>query len=204
MVQRQLEDIERKQLLQRMVIDAIEKEGCRKVKDVVNALQQIDKLITFEEIRETISELREEKKVTLLEPLAEVSFSKHVTSFSAVMPFWLTIAVTITCIFTIYLMPPDSVWSLVRIIVGMIFVLFIPGYLLIQLLYPGKEMDMIERLALSLGLSLALTALIGLILNYSPWGIRLEPMVILLSLFSITLALGGTYRIFLLRRNFQS
>ena len=187
-----------------MVIDAIEKEGCRKVKDVVNALQQIDKLITFEEIRETISELREEKKVTLLEPLAEVSFSKHVTSFSAVMPFWLTIAVTITCIFTIYLMPPDSVWSLVRIIVGMIFVLFIPGYLLIQLLYPGKEMDMIERLALSLGLSLALTALIGLILNYSPWGIRLEPMVILLSLFSITLALGGTYRIFLLRRNFQS
>ncbi len=204
MVQRQLEDIERKQLLQRMVIDAIEKEGCRKVKDVVNALQQIDKLITFEEIRETISELREEKKVTLLEPLAEVSFSKHVTSFSAVMPFWLTIAVTITCIFTIYLMPPDSVWSLVRIIVGMIFVLFIPGYLLIQLLYPGKEMDMIERLALSLGLSLALTALIGLILNYSPWGIRLEPMVILLSLFSITLALGGTYRIFLLRRNVQS
>ncbi len=187
-----------------MVIDAIEKHNCRKVKDVVNVLQQGDKLITFEEIRETIDELRKEKKVTLLEPPAAVSFSKHVTSFSAVMPFWLTIAVTITCILTIYLLPPDSVWSLVRIVVGMIFVLFIPGYLLIQLLYPGKEMDVIERLALSLGLGLVLASLIGLILNYTPWGIRLEPLVISLSLFSITLALSGTYRIFLLKRNLQS
>lgn len=203
MVQRQLEDTVRKQLLQRMVIDAMEKQGYRKVKDLVNALQQTNKLITFEEIRETIAELRKEKKVTLLEPLVEVSFSKHITSFSAVMPFWLTIAVTTTCILSIYLLPPDSVWSLVRIVVGMIFVLFIPGYLLVQLLYPGKEMDTIERLALSLGLSLALTSLIGLILNYTPWSIRLEPMVILLSLFSITLALSATYRVFLLRRNLQ-
>src|SRR5574341_873366 len=196
MVQRQLEDIERKQLLQRMVIDAIEKHDCRKVRDVVNALQQVDKLITFEEIRETIDELRKEKKVMLLESPVAVSFSRYITSFSAVMPFWLTIAVTITCILTIYLLPPDSAWSFVRIVVGMIFVLFIPGYLLIQLLYPGKEMDVIERLALSLGLGLALASLIGLILNYTPWGIRLEPMVISLSLFSITLALSGTYRVF--------
>lgn len=203
MVQRQLEDTERKQRLQRSIIDAIERQSCRTVMDVVNALQQVDKLTTFKEIRETLDELRKEKKVILLEPPVAVSFRKHITSFSAVIPFWLPIAVTITCILAIYLLPPDSFLSPVRIVVGMIFVLFIPGYLLIQLLYPGKEMDTIERVALSLGLSLALTSLMALMLNYSPWGIRLEPMVILLSLFSITLALSATYRVFALRRNLQ-
>ena len=48
-------------------------------------------------------------------------------------------------------------------------------------------MDGVERLALSFGLSIAVTPLIGLVLNYTTYGIRLDP--ILLSLSSLTLLL---------------
>jgi len=70
---------------------------------------------------------------------------------------------------------PDNV---VRIILGFPFVLFFPGYALMVALYPKKVgMSGVERIALSLGLSIAVVAFIGLILNYTPWGIRLESIL---------------------------
>jgi uncharacterized membrane protein len=71
-----------------------------------------------------------------------------------------------------------------RVVLGIPFVLFFPGYALISALYPRREdLDGIERLALSLGLSLAVVPLIGLVLNYTPWGIRLTPILTGLTLF---------------------
>ena len=71
-----------------------------------------------------------------------------------------------------------------RIAVGATFVLFFPGYTLIATLFPNKStLDGIERLALSFGSSIAVVPLIGLALNYTPWGIRLYPVLISLLLF---------------------
>ncbi len=76
--------------------------------------------------------------------------------------------------------------SPVRVVLGLPFVLFFPGYTLIAALYPRKDdLDGVERLALSLGLSLAVVPLIGLVLNYTPWGIRLAPILVGLTLFTI-------------------
>jgi len=75
----------------------------------------------------------------------------------------------------------------IRVVLGLPFVLFFPGYALIAALYPRKDdLDGIERLALSLGLSLAVVPLIGLVLNYTPWGIRLTPILVGLTLFTVT------------------
>lgn len=68
-------------------------------------------------------------------------------------------------------------------------VLFVPGYTLIAALFPRKDdLEGIERVALSFGLSIAVVPLIGLGLNYTPWGIRLTPVAISLAIFTITLA----------------
>jgi hypothetical protein len=91
--------------------------------------------------------------------------------------FWgitVFLTVTIVAIFTIN----TSMLLYVRYALGAVFVLFLPGFMLIWALYPrGGELDALERAALSVGLSLALVPLIGLLLNYTPWGIRLEPIV---------------------------
>ena len=74
----------------------------------------------------------------------------------------------------------------IRTVLGLLFILFFPGYSLIAVLFPRKEdIDGIERLALSFGLSIAVVPLIGLGLNYTPWGIRLNPILISISLFTI-------------------
>ena len=66
-----------------------------------------------------------------------------------------------------------------RAALGLPFVLFTPGYALITALFPRKTaLDGIERVALSVGLSFAVVALLGLALNYTAWGIRLWPSII--------------------------
>jgi len=82
-----------------------------------------------------------------------------------------------------------------RVGLGLVFVLFLPGYVLVAALYPRKDdLDLVERLALSLGLSIAVVPLIGLALNYSPWGIRLDPILAFLTLFIVLAASVAMYR----------
>ena len=87
---------------------------------------------------------------------------------------------------------PDSP---VRIILGVPFILFFPGYVLICALFPGeKDLGIIERLALSLGLSIAVTPLMGLALNYTPLGIRPYPVIFVIFLFTLSVSLVAMYR----------
>lgn len=93
----------------------------------------------------------------------------------------------------------------VRVVLGLPFVLFIPGYAFIAALFPeagtspqegmddvdaseswgSRGIDGIERVALSFGLSIAIVPLIGLVLNFTPWGIRLVPILLSVSGFTI-------------------
>ena len=83
----------------------------------------------------------------------------------------------------------------VRIILGLPFILFFPGYTLIAALFPGKDdLDSIWRIALSLGLSIAVVPLIGLTLNYSPWGIQLNAILAFVTLFIVLTAAVAMYR----------
>lgn len=83
----------------------------------------------------------------------------------------------------------------VRIVLGLFFVLFLPGYALIATLFPGsKDIDWIERVALSLGLSIAVVPLLGLVLNYTPWGIRLESIITTVLMFTVGMCAVAYYR----------
>ncbi|NLA39706.1 MAG: DUF1616 domain-containing protein, partial [Methanomicrobiales archaeon] len=89
--------------------------------------------------------------------------------------------------------------SFLRILFGVAMVLFIPGYALIAALFPARDdLDGIERVALSFGLSIAVVPLIGLALNYTPWGIRLDPILASLTIFTLAMAAVAWYRRLLL------
>ena len=91
----------------------------------------------------------------------------------------------ITALCIIFVLTPKLSHTFVRTILGLFLILFIPGYSLIAALFPKKDdLDGIERAALSFGLSVAVTPLIGLALNYTSWGIRLTPILISLSAFT--------------------
>jgi len=82
-----------------------------------------------------------------------------------------------------------------RQILGLVFVLFLPGYAATAALFPeNDQIDSIERAALSFGLSIAIVPLIGLGLNFTPWGIRLDPILASVSAFIVLVSLVAWYR----------
>lgn len=87
----------------------------------------------------------------------------------------------------------------IRVVFAFPVLLFIPGYCLTAALFPRKrDIDSIEWIALSVGLSLILVSFIGFVLNFTPWGIRLDPLVAALALLTLALILvAHVRRIFL-------
>lgn len=88
----------------------------------------------------------------------------------------------------------------VRLIVGVPFVLFVPGYVLVSVLYPGyidsdaggtedhsrnTGITSSERTALSFAFSMAIVSIVGLILNSTPFGLRLVPILVTLTVIII-------------------
>lgn len=85
--------------------------------------------------------------------------------------------------------------SLASLVLGLIFVLFFPGYALVAALFPKRDdLDGVQRLALSFGLSIAVVTLLGLALNYTPWGIGLYPVLVSVLVFIIAAAGVAWYR----------
>jgi uncharacterized membrane protein len=81
-----------------------------------------------------------------------------------------------------------------RIVLGLAFVLFFPGYTLVAALFPRKrDLDGVQRVALSFGLSIAVVPLIGLVLNYT-WEIHVYPILISLLIFIVVMAAIAWYR----------
>ncbi|MBI2288036.1 MAG: DUF1616 domain-containing protein [Chloroflexi bacterium] len=95
-------------------------------------------------------------------------------------------------IVAIIFFPPN----VLRIVLALPFLLFFPGYTFMAAVFPRKDqLDIMDRIALSFGISIAVLPLVGLILNYSPWGIRLESV-----LYSISSLIFATSIIAWLRR----
>jgi len=157
----------------------------RNVQQLVD-LVKAETSLPEQKIIERVLRLQSQGKITLKE-LPTRPPQKLGTYLKTKEAYWywttlILITVTTLTVFTI----PENAYPMVyiRYFLGAIFVLWLPGYSFIKALFPTKELDAIERIALSIGLSLALVPLVGLLLNYTPWGIRLAP--IMLSLFTLT------------------
>ena len=60
----------------------------------------------------------------------------------------------------------------VRTAAAVLLVLFVPGFALTIILFERDQLGTPERILLSVGLSIAITALVGLLLNWTPWGLQ--------------------------------
>ena len=99
--------------------------------------------------------------------------------------------ITVLLIFIITLFPSNAL----RIALGLPFVLFFPGYVLTAALFPRRNaLDGMERVALSFGMSIVVVSLVGLVLNYTPWGIKLYPILISLAGFVAVISIVAWYR----------
>ena len=180
--------------LTQMIIQLVEEKKPTNVQQLINLAEE---KTSFPEqtIIEHVLRLQSQGKIKLKElpTTAPQKLATYLKTKEASW-YWATLALVAATTLTVLIIP-ENAYPLVylRYVLGAIFVLWLPGYSFIKALFPEetetkkstKSLDQIERIALSLGMSLALVPIVGLLLNYTPWGIRLTPIV--LSLLSLTM-----------------
>lgn len=96
--------------------------------------------------------------------------------------------IILTGLCALFILEPTLNKTIVRTVLGLLLVLFLPGYTFIAFMFPKRgDLGIIERLVLSFGLSITITTLIGLALNYTPSGVHMDS--ILVSLTGVTVLL---------------
>jgi uncharacterized membrane protein len=104
----------------------------------------------------------------------------------------LLVNILVVLLIIIITLMPDN---LLRVILGLPLLLFFPGYTLAAaIFYRGESLGGIERFGMSFGISLVVTALIGLVLNYTPFGVSLYPVLVSLCLFIFITSAIAAYR----------
>ncbi len=173
--------------IEQMILEKISQEG----KDISVSLlvDQVSDQSGYsrDRILSRLLRLKEEKKIFLAEPIEYTSFHSFAMSPDSLW-FWAALTATLLSLALISVTAGFGLY--LRYAFGGLLILFLPGFALIQMLYARKkELDDLTRVALSIGLSLALVPLDGLVLNYTPFGIRLIP---------VALSIAGMTIVFLL------
>ena len=187
-----------------LILQLLEKEKPERVETLVELVQQKAPL-SEEKIVDIILGLQNEGKVRFAETVTSTSSLPAYLRSGKAYWYWITIILAATTAIVVFTVPEDA-YPLVyaRYLLGSIFVLWMPGYTFIKSLFPTKvpirtsspELDNVERMALSIGMSLVLVPIVGLLLNYAPWGIQSTSVTISLLLLAFTFATVAVIREF--------
>jgi len=183
------------QSLEKVILDILETKQPRNVKELVQLVQeQVD--AKLEDIEKEVKSLHRKGLVSLEEP------TRNKENFSAFISprksrwFWIVIGTSILSFISILFIPETGTpLSYLRYIFAFVLVAFMPGYCLTETLFPTEDaLDIIERFTFSIGLSFAVTALVGLFLSFTPLSLTLATALPALGSLVIVLAIVALIR----------
>ncbi|MEM2240344.1 MAG: DUF1616 domain-containing protein [Candidatus Bathyarchaeia archaeon] len=173
--------------MEELVLQTLKSGETLTLSELVNRLREKHGL-KFEEAAKTVYILWKKGLINLSEPKQPNTILNYALSLRSLW-FW-TVSATLLITVAVVFLVESAPLIYIRYVLGSIYVLYLPGSMLIEALYPrGEDLEPLERMALSIGLSLAVVPLIGLILNYTPWGIRLTPTTLSLAIFTEAMAI---------------
>jgi uncharacterized membrane protein len=188
--------------LKDLILLTVRKRNPDTIEQLIAQIIQDNKEVSEDEIISLLHELEDEKKLKLAEAVFPMSAKDYVFSSKAVW-YWVTMAISIFA-FIIFFTVNASFFPVIylRNLLGLVFVLYLPGYALVKTLYPLNvplktrtiTLDSIERIVLSLGLSIVVTTLSGLLLYYTPIGLNFEPVNTCILVITLVFANWGIYR----------
>lgn len=160
--------------LETVILDILDARQPENVKELVQLVQeQTD--AKLEDIEKTVKSLHRKGLVSLDDPTHKKENFVNFLSLPKGRWFWLVIGLSLLSLISILFIPEtDTPLSYIRYIFAFIFVAFLPGYCLTETLFPREDsLDIIERFTFSIGLSFAVTALVGLFLSFTPFRLTL-------------------------------
>ena len=176
----------------------LERHGKTSAEALFCALGIANPSLTKAQVTDMIWRLADQSKIELRDVLPA---TKSVGDFLRCWErnFWLyvSLGLLLATVSVIYTISPDSSFVSLRWALGSLFALLIPGYAAGEALFPGRELDLIERLTLSVGLSIVLILLDGLMLDFSSWGITVDSVIISLCSLSAGLTFMAFARLYI-------
>ena len=117
------------------------------------------------------------------------------------------LALTLASIITVYLFS-DFEPTFLRYSFGLLLVLCLPGYSLVRALFPSRtltfenksSLDSLLTVAFSIVFSIIIVSLVGLALDFTPWGLRLNSLTLSLSLLTIFFAIVAMLRTYKIKK----
>jgi hypothetical protein len=200
--------------LDQQIIRTVETAKPETVEQLITQIQAANPNTTKQQILNRINSLQQTDKIKLTPQQQQTQTPQSLRSYlgsKQTLWYWITLALAAATAAAAFAISEDAYPLIyVRYVLGAIFILWLPGYALIKALFPQtlpfahglthslgtteKNIDTIERVALSLGMSIALVPIVGLLLNYTPWGIRLTPIVLSLTALTVTFATAAVLR----------
>jgi len=153
-----------------------------------------------------IIQLYDAKQINLIPPLSEKagSMQKYITSSFSYW-FWLNLFISLITMFSVFLLSESfSMFIFIRYLFGSVFVVFLPGYSFIKLIIPKNTISTVWRLILSIGSSLVLVPMVGLLINYSTLKIDVNSVTMGLFILIMGLSFAALYRGYLNIENINS
>jgi uncharacterized membrane protein len=132
-----------------------------------------------------IIRLRADGRIRVSERVPYGKFADYLLSPLSLW-FWEPVLATLSSLALLF--ASSGLGLYLRFILGGLLVLFLPGYSLVGLIYSKREeLDYLSRIAFSFVMSLAIVILVGLVLNYTPFGITLVAVALSLGALAIGL-----------------
>jgi len=113
------------------------------------------------------------KHIMKLESKGKINLVNFRESEKMHYPIWFRINLFIILLYvlSVLLQTRINLFSYVVNFIGIIYLLILPGFNFLKILFPNNEITMIERITLAIIMSLILEVLIGIFLNSTPFGI---------------------------------
>jgi uncharacterized membrane protein len=152
--------------------------------DLIQILQ--DEGFNNTDVAIVLNQLEKENKVHVIK--AQPKFNQFIKS---PRELWFLIIFLITTINIIswYLIPEEeSNFLWIRYIIGTLFIFIVPGASVAYFLKLDKTIGSLEKFIIIVIMSIAIAPAVGLVLNFTPWGVDPIVLLVVLSLFSYLLS----------------
>jgi uncharacterized membrane protein len=189
-----------------LILKILKKRKPESVEELINFVKSEIK-IDEEKIISIYQELEEEKKTESHELIFPVIAKDYLMSAKAL---WFWLVAVFSALGSFFSLFADSFFpAFLQNIFGLILVLFLPGFVLVKTLYPitvpfktrSVTLDIIERLVLSVGLSIVISSFLGYILYYTPWNLNKTAQTLSLLFFINVLSVVAIWREYTIRRS---
>lgn len=178
--------------LNTLILTIVKEKHPKTVKQLMHLAQEKSSF-SKEEIMNAIIELNNTGKLSF-NNLKINSKPKGYNFLLQTMWYWVTLVLVVAASLSINISETSYPLVYVRYILGSIFVLFFPGFTIVKVIFPTKKTNPLERVAQSVGLSLSFVPVIGLLLNFTEYGITTTSVTVSLLILTVIFATSGVIR----------